>query len=172
MLDLDNSKAQTVASTELGTLVLYAIGSARFVGLCVSPIQQTAAHALILFDCRDGGQPFKALYWPNVEGRGCISLGQPRVAADLSNLLAAEPARHVQPRMLLTLPSGGFGITAQVQGGALRTWNLHSGLLVETPVADFALNGWQIGTVGIDGKFVAVITDSQAAPAARGARNA
>jgi len=172
MLDLANSKAQTVASTEPGTLVLYAAGSARFVGLCVSPIQQNAAHALILFDYRDSKQLFKALYWPNVEGGGCISLGKPRVAADLSNLLAAEAARQVQPRMLLSLPGAGFGITAQVQGGALRTWDLHSGLLVDTPGVDFVLNGWQIGTVGIDGKFVAVITDSQAGPAARGARNA
>jgi hypothetical protein len=128
MLDLTNAKAQLVASTEPGTLVLYGVDAT---------------------DYRDPDQRFPALYWPRIDGQGCITLGAPRVAADPQILLTAPPAQHMNPGTLSVLPDGGFGITAYVEGSeATRTWNMLTGQLVETPDAPLGLSGWQIGAPG------------------------
>jgi hypothetical protein len=66
MLDLTNAKAQRVASTEPGTLVLYGVDATRYVGLCVSPNRdRDASRALVLFDYRDLTEGF-----PRCTGRG------------------------------------------------------------------------------------------------------
>ena len=159
MLDLTNAKAQPVASTEPGTLVLYGVDATRYVGLCVSPTRdKTAARALVLFDYRDRDQRFPALYWPSIDGQSCITLGAPRIAADPQILLTAPPAQHMNPGTLSVLPDGGFGITAHVDGtDATSTWNVLTGMLVETQDAALGLSGWQVGVAGLDGQFTALV---------------
>ena len=159
MLDLTNAKAQLIASTEPGTLVLYGVDATRYVGLCVSPNRdRDASRALVLFDYRDPDRRFSALYWARIDGQGCITLGAPRIAADPQILLTAPPAQDMNPGTLSVLPDGGFGITAYVEGSeATRTWNILTGELVETPDAPLGLSGWQIGVAGLDGNFTALV---------------
>jgi hypothetical protein len=64
----------------------------------------------------------------------------------------------MNPGTLSVLPDGGFGITAHVEGtDATSTWNVLTGMLVETPDASLGLSGWQVGVAGLDGQFTALV---------------
>ena len=161
MLLLNEVKAKPVQETTAGALVLFGVDIRRYVGLCVLASRDEAGEkALVLFRYQDGEQSFPAIYWPKVSGTLCLELGPPLIAGDTTQLMDAAPAPSVSAGAISIDPTGyglGYGITAHVVGGALRTWNLRTGAVMPNPQPAHVLLGCTIGVRDIDGKYVPLV---------------